>query len=48
MCDRVGIIHRGSLVASGSLDELRGAASTDSSLEDVFLKITDETSEAAR
>jgi ABC-2 type transport system ATP-binding protein len=48
MCDRVGIIHRGSLVASGTLDELRGAASTDSSLEDVFLKITDEAGEAAR
>ncbi|CAN7551321.1 ABC transporter ATP-binding protein [Pseudoduganella sp. LjRoot289] len=42
MCSRVGIIHRGALVASGTLAELRGAAHADSSLEDVFLKITDE------
>lgn len=45
LCDRVGIIHRGSLVACGSLDELRGAASSGSSLEQVFLKITDEAGE---
>ena len=42
MCGRVGIIHRGALVASGTLDELRGAAHAGSSLEEVFLKITDE------
>jgi ABC-2 type transport system ATP-binding protein len=47
MCSRVGIIHRGALVASGTLDELRGAASADSSLEEVFLKITDEAGEPA-
>ena len=46
MCDRVGIIHRGTLVATGSLDELRDDASAGSSLEEVFLKIT-ETSENA-
>ncbi|GGY81401.1 ABC transporter ATP-binding protein [Pseudoduganella plicata] len=39
MCDRVGIIHRGRLAATGSLDELRGEA--DASLEEVFLRITD-------
>jgi len=38
MCDRVGIIHRGMLAATGSLDELRGDA--DASLEEVFLRIT--------
>lgn len=48
LCDRVGIIHRGALVASGSLDELRGAASADSSLEQVFLKITDAAGEQAQ
>ena len=41
MCDRVGIIHRGTLTATGTLDELRDDAST--SLEEVFLKLTDET-----
>jgi ABC-2 type transport system ATP-binding protein len=39
MCDRVGIIHRGRLAATGSLDELRGDA--DATLEEVFLKVTD-------
>ncbi len=48
LCDRVGIIHRGSLVACGSLDELRGAAASGSSLEQVFLKITDEAGEQAQ
>ncbi|MGV7208583.1 ABC transporter ATP-binding protein [Oxalobacteraceae bacterium A2-2] len=42
LCDRVGIIHHGALVATGSLDEIRDEASADASLEDVFLKITDE------
>jgi ABC-2 type transport system ATP-binding protein len=40
MCHRVGIIHRGALVATGTLEQLRDNAS--SSLEEVFLKITDE------
>ncbi len=39
MCDRVGIIHRGRLAATGTLDELRGGA--DATLEEVFLKATD-------
>jgi len=48
LCDRVGIIHRGALVACGSLDELRGAAASGSSLEQVFLNITDEAGEQAQ
>jgi ABC-2 type transport system ATP-binding protein len=47
MCSRVGIIHRGALVASGTVDELRSAACADGSLEEVFLKITDEAGERA-
>lgn len=39
MCDRVGIIHRGMLAATGSLAELRGDAAA--SLEEIFLKVTD-------
>jgi len=48
LCDRVGIIHRGALVATGTTDEIRAEASADGSLEDVFLKITDETGEPAQ
>jgi ABC-2 type transport system ATP-binding protein len=47
MCNRVGIINRGALVATGSLEELRGASSADSTLEELFLKFTDEDSLAA-
>ncbi|NVD70190.1 ABC transporter ATP-binding protein [Duganella sp. BJB1802] len=43
LCDRVGIIHHGQLVATGTLDEIRAEAPASGSLEDVFLKITDET-----
>jgi ABC-2 type transport system ATP-binding protein len=42
LCDRVGIIHRGELVATGTLDQIRAESSASGSLEDVFLKITDE------
>jgi ABC-2 type transport system ATP-binding protein len=41
LCDRVGIIHQGELVALGTLSELRqGTAAEGSTLEDVFLKLT--------
>lgn len=48
LCDRVGIIHRGALVATGTTDDIRADASADGSLEDVFLKITDESGEPAQ
>ncbi|MES2300105.1 MAG: ABC transporter ATP-binding protein [Pseudomonadota bacterium] len=48
LCDRVGIIHRGALVATGTLDEIRSEAAADGSLEEVFLKITDDASETAQ
>lgn len=48
LCDRVGIIHRGALVATGTTDDIRAEASADGSLEDVFLKITDDTGEPAQ
>lgn len=47
MCNRVAIINRGALVATGSLEELRGASSDNSTLEELFLKFTDEDSLAA-
>ena len=46
VCSQVGIIHRGGLVATGTLAELRErlsqGASRDASLEEVFLAVTDE------
>jgi ABC-2 type transport system ATP-binding protein len=42
VCTRVGIIHRGELTATGTLDELRARVSENATLEEVFLKVTDE------
>jgi ABC-2 type transport system ATP-binding protein len=42
VCTRVGIIHRGELIAAGTLDELRERVNQNVSLEEVFLKVTDE------
>jgi ABC-2 type transport system ATP-binding protein len=41
MADRVGIIHRGRLVASGTPSELHAQAGTNGALEAAFLAITD-------
>jgi ABC-2 type transport system ATP-binding protein len=41
MCDRVGIINQGRLVALGSIDDLRAKSQAGlMSLEDVFLELT--------
>lgn len=41
MCDRVGIMYQGKLLALGNMDELRQMAKLpDSGLEDIFLKLT--------
>ena len=48
LCDRVGIIHRGALAATGSVDDVRAQAASSGSLEDVFLKMTDEAGGAVR
>jgi ABC-2 type transport system ATP-binding protein len=42
VCTRVGIIHRGELVATGTLAELRDRVVPGGSLEEVFLKVTEE------
>ncbi|MHA1681359.1 MAG: ABC transporter ATP-binding protein [Promethearchaeota archaeon] len=43
LCDRIGIINHGRMVAEGTLDELRGFAnSAGANLEDVYLKLTDQ------
>lgn len=41
MCDRIGIINQGKLIAVGTMDELREMGSAGSaSLEDIFLNLT--------
>jgi ABC-2 type transport system ATP-binding protein len=41
MCDRIGIINQGQLIAQGSMDELRALDKTgQTSLEDIFLDLT--------
>ena len=43
MADRIGIMHRGKLIAVGSRDELRKLSGKSGPLEDVFLTLTAET-----
>ncbi|MFW9886831.1 MAG: ABC transporter ATP-binding protein [Candidatus Thorarchaeota archaeon] len=40
MCDRIGIINEGKLIAEGTMDELRVQAKGQSSLEEIFLSLT--------
>ncbi|MFD1361789.1 ABC transporter ATP-binding protein [Lentibacillus salinarum] len=40
MCDRVGIIFEGDIIALGTMDELKASDGTDQSLEDIFLELT--------
>ena len=41
ICDRIGIIHKGSLIASGTPEELkRQVNETDADLEQVFIRLT--------
>jgi ABC-2 type transport system ATP-binding protein len=53
ICDRIGIIYQGKIVAEGSLDQLRqkintGANASSTTLEEVFLKLTHEEEEIAK
>ncbi len=44
MCDRIGIIHKGKVIALGTLDDLRRQAQADHEhLEDIFLELTGDT-----
>jgi ABC-2 type transport system ATP-binding protein len=42
LCDRIGIIHKGKLVACGTMEELRKIDREEQSLEHIFLELTDE------
>ncbi|WP_457751830.1 ABC transporter ATP-binding protein [Thermococcus sp.] len=46
ICDRVGVIYRGEIVAEGTVEELKRFAHEES-LEDVFLKLTESQEEVA-
>lgn len=50
VCDRIGIIHRGRLLAEGSVDELTAESSDapERKLESAFLRLTGEVSDASR
>ena len=40
MCDRIGIIDKGELIAVGTMEELRTMVAGEKSLEDIFLDLT--------
>ncbi|MFR7349549.1 ABC transporter ATP-binding protein [Peptoniphilus sp.] len=42
ICDRIGIINRGKVIAVGTLDEIKTAAKDTGSLEKIFLELTDD------
>jgi ABC-2 type transport system ATP-binding protein len=46
MCDRIGIINNGKLVAVGTMEELRAMQNGETSLEDIFLSLTGGAEEA--
>jgi len=45
LCSRLGIIHKGELAGLGTLDALREQAMPGGSLEEIFLKMTEEDEE---
>lgn len=47
ICTRIGIIDKGKIVAEGTLAQLRSKTGLDDTLEEVFLKLTNEQSEIA-
>lgn len=46
MCDRIGIINRGELIAVGTMEQLRSMGQGETSLEDIFLSLTGGTEDA--
>lgn len=41
LCDRIGIIHQGRLIACGTMDELKNRAANRENLENIFLELTE-------
>ncbi|WP_049985211.1 ABC transporter ATP-binding protein [Halobellus rufus] len=50
VCDRIGILHEGSLVAEGTVDSLRAetTAGSDATVEEIFVAVTDSTGPSAK
>jgi ABC-2 type transport system ATP-binding protein len=40
MCDRIGIINQGKVIAAGTMDDLRSMGGGQTDLEDIFLQLT--------
>jgi len=40
LCERVGIINKGKIIAEGTVQDLRGKGGHEKSLEDIFLSVT--------
>ena len=47
VCDRIGILQHGRLIALGTVAELKSQAGVDTGLEEIFLKLTEEAAEDA-
>jgi ABC-2 type transport system ATP-binding protein len=47
LADRIGILDRGQLLGCGTMSDLRKQASSDGNLEELFMKITEETATEA-
>lgn len=47
LCNRIGIIDEGKLVAEGTVDELREMVKSDGSLEEIFLRVVQQDAEVA-
>ncbi len=47
LADRIGVVNRGRLIGCGTLDALRHQADLQGTLEEVFLKLTEEEEAAA-
>ncbi len=41
LCDRIGIIHQGRLIACGTMEELKQLAANRENLENIFLELTE-------
>ncbi|HOL17122.1 MAG TPA: ABC transporter ATP-binding protein [Bacillota bacterium] len=41
LCDRIGIIHRGRLIACGTMEELKELSESKETLENIFLELTE-------
>jgi ABC-2 type transport system ATP-binding protein len=46
LCSRIGIIHHGQLVATGSPQELKSKVTAGGTLEEVFLSVTEEAADS--